>query len=85
MKTVYKYPLVIDAEQEVQMPGKPVLFKVGLDTQGHLCVWALVDPGHEKKAQRFFVVGTGHSVPADAYLWIGTVPQGPFMWHVFTP
>jgi hypothetical protein len=85
MKTIYKYPLAIRDEQEIPMPGNPVQFKVGLDPAGELCCWALVDPSEEMKPKRFFVVGTGHPVPADAYIWIGTVQQGRFMWHVFTP
>lgn len=85
MKTIHKFPLAIRDEQQIDLPGKPTLFKVGLDPAGDLCVWALVEPHHAPKPQRFFVVGTGHPVPADAYIWIGTVNQGPFMWHVFTP
>lgn len=85
MKTIYKYPLEVRDEQEIEMPGKPVLFKVGLDPSGELCCWALVDPTSPPRPQRFYVVGTGHQVPADAYIWIGTVNQGTFMWHVFTP
>lgn len=85
MKTIYKYPLALIDDQEIMMPGKPTLFKVGLDPAGELCVWALVEPTHVQKPQRFFVVGTGHSVPCAAYIWVGTVQQGSFMWHVFTP
>lgn len=84
MKTVYKYPLAIRDRQEIKMPGKPVLLNVGLDPQDDLCVWALVNPEHENKPMTFFVHGTGHPVDSDAYIWLGTVRQGPFMWHVFT-
>ncbi len=85
MKTIFKYPLELAREQYVPMHGKPVLFKVGLDPAGALCVWALVNPEDETKLQKFFVVGTGHDVPVDAYFWVGTVNQGQFMWHIFTP
>lgn len=85
MKTIFKYSLALIDEQEVQMPGSPELFKVGLDPAGELCVWALVDPKQPQRLQKFFVVGTGYPVPRDAHNWIGRVNQGAFVWHVFTP
>ncbi len=84
MKTVYKYPLQMEGDQEVAMPGKPVLFKVGLDPVGALCVWALVEPQHELKPQRFFIVGTGHPAPDDGrYLGSASLHGGNLIFHVF--
>lgn len=85
MKKIYKYQLQIVEEQIVKMPGRPLLFKVGLDPGGDLCVWVLVNPEAVMRSQTIFVVGTGAVVPGDAQLWLGTVQRGAFMWHVFIP
>lgn len=62
-------------------------FKVlstGLDPAGELCVWIAVDTLSGPKQIEFLVLGTGWAIPADRDLvFIGTVKQGPYMWHVF--
>lgn len=62
---------------------------VGFDPKGKLCVWGIVDPDaaeEQKKDYLIELVGTGHDFSEEFYHaaeFIGTVNDGPFMWHVF--
>lgn len=48
-----------------------------------LCMWALVDPDSPKEKRVVHVVGTGEQIVGDLGEYIGTVQQGPLVWHVF--
>lgn len=83
---IYKYPLRLDSEQTVVMPqGAHIL---GVQNQaGALTMWALVQVEAPDVKREICVFGTGHEVPATvravALSYVGTVQQGPFIWHVF--
>lgn len=84
-KTIYKYVLEL-GEQFVKMPIGSVPLDVQVDAKnGAITLWALVDPQAELQEVRFDVVGTGHSLPdsCSPNFYLGTVQQGPFVWHVF--
>lgn len=85
MITIHKFPLELKDVQVIPMAITIPLFKVGLDPKGQLCVWARVDTNSVIRDQTFFIVGTGHPVPDKAYVWVGTVTQGDFVWHIWTP
>ncbi len=83
MKAIWKYPLPLGGAV-IEMPAY-TLAKVGLDPEGRLCVWVLHgDTEGEKLKKEFIVVGTGHPIPERAYIWLGTVTQGEFVWHIWT-
>ena len=49
---------------------------------GLLTVWIMQWEEATKKEQRIFrVFGTGQSIPL-AYAYVGTVQDGPFVWHL---
>jgi hypothetical protein len=79
---IYKFPLRITDYQEVTMHKGARIMSVG-NQNGVLCIWAHVDPKAEPEKRAFHVVGTGHTVPVDANVFIGTVIIDPFVWHVF--
>jgi hypothetical protein len=88
MKTIYKYRLSISDECRIQMPMGHEILHVGLDPNEAPCIWALVDSAHPSRTETFHVVGTGNPMPT--YSWgepslrhVGSIRQGPFMWHVF--
>lgn len=86
MKTIFKYPLAITDSQAVLMPIGAEFLSVQFQGED-LCLWALVDPNAKKIAQTFWIVGTGHPVPASEYLkFIGTAQQfgGKLVWHIFS-
>lgn len=84
MKTVFKYALKITDEQQILMPKGATPLSVGIDNNGGLSVWALVDTAAPKHVRVFRVAGTGHEIP-HRVMWnfLGTVMAYPFVWHVF--
>lgn len=81
METVYKYPLEITDEQELEIPAGAKILSVQFQG-GQLCLWAEVNPKHEMVRLIIDIEGTGHPLhPKRKY--IGTVQQGPFVWHVY--
>ena len=84
MRSVFKYPLDVVDEQIVVMPhGAEVL---AVNRQGDtICVWAIVDEDAAEEEYHFSIRGTGHPLPGPATkaTHVGTVFQGPFVWHVF--
>lgn len=87
MKIIYKYPLQNrnrDGACEVFLPAAAEILTVGAQ-EGTICLWALDDvlQGLCRHNRTFFVIGTGHEMPECEVNYIGTVFDGPFVWHVF--
>ncbi len=84
MRAVWKFPLGRASIQDVQMPRDAQILHVGLQG-GWLNVWAGVDPvfRDDTVPRRIQVVGTGHEELPDNVWHLGTVQQGPYVWHVF--
>ena len=76
MKTIYKYNL----SQPVHMPWGSTVVKVGIQN-GQCCIWALVDTNAPVEERRFVVVGTGSEID-DNMVYVGTMFEEPFVWHV---
>ena len=85
MKSIFKYQISYSAPTEIQLPMDSKVISADLDPHGDLCIWALVDPENTMIPRVFMVVGTGWSMEDEIDNWefIGTVRQGPYMWHVF--
>lgn len=83
MYSIYKYNL---------RGGQPISadvlewLSVGLDPAGEPCVWARVkiDSDHNK-FYRFNEIGTGWSFDDTESIgvYLGTLNEGPYMWHYF--
>lgn len=90
MKTIYKYQIVTanSMHQKIPMPEGAVILSVG-EQGGGVFVWALVDTDSPPEGRSFSVFGTGQPLPSNfdleamAQAHIGTVQQGPFVWHIF--
>jgi hypothetical protein len=83
MKTIYKYPIRITDNQEIQMPINAKAIHAGLDPLGTPCVWATVRADNKMDTVTVYVVGTGNPIPFMARRHVGSFNQGPFVWHVF--
>ena len=83
MKRIYKYPIQITDEQEIQMPFGAEVIHAGLDPQGTPCLWAKVESVNSPEPVSVLVVGTGKPMPHAADRHVGSFVQGPFVWHVF--
>ncbi len=86
MRTIFKFELnPFPASTEITLPGGS--FPIHVGTQGHVIyVWIeLTDPPiTPTTVYKFYIVGTGKEVPSDGFsVYIGTVFQGPFVWHVY--
>ncbi len=84
-EVVWKYPLDADpgVEQVREMPeGAKVLTAQVQD--GHVTIWAQVDPSRPKENRRFVIVGTGQGFAGGMGMtWIATVQRVPYVWHVY--
>lgn len=85
MKSVWKYPIKITDEQQIEMPqGARILSS---DMQGdQLCLWVLVDKGVPNAMRTIRIHGTGHAIQdAGQLAFIDTVQMagGRLIWHVF--
>jgi len=85
MQTIYKYHLALTDVQDIQMPQDARVLSVGLDPQRRLCLWALVDPDLHDMPVRVRIVGTGNPAPHGILtsVFVGTVTQQMYVWHVF--
>lgn len=84
-KVVYKYPL-LDGNGVTSIPEGDILH-IGIDPQGILCAWALVDPESKELGRVIHLISTGHTIHndrAEKMEYVTTVKEGPFMWHIFT-
>jgi hypothetical protein len=85
VKTIYKYPVVVDDEFSVDLPDGAQILSV--DTQqGEPMMWAMVDPTAPKSKRAFRVIGTGHPIDdADHLSFVGTfqVRGGSLIFHLF--
>jgi hypothetical protein len=82
--TIWKFPLVIDDRQEVEVPDGARFLSI--QTQNGLpCMWLAVDPKAAKTKVALRCFGTGHKLPIgwDHWVFLGTVQTGQFVWHYF--
>jgi len=82
-QTIYKYPLLILDEQEIEMPMGAGLMSVQMQN-GQPCLWALVDPMNTSERRKVLIRGTGH--PADGlgrYISTFQMKGGELVFHAF--
>ena len=82
---VFKYILETADISTVKMPMGAKILSVGAQRQ-NICVWALVDPSiEEEEVHGFRIFGTGHPMPEDPGLFLGSVhmDNSRFIFHVF--
>ena len=81
MKTIYKYELQIEDEQNIPMPVGSKIVHVGLDPRGVSCIWAEVETENPVENVNFHIIGTGHPLPNEL-VHVGSFVQGPIVWHL---
>lgn len=75
----------ISAEQEqttVPMRTGAVIRAIGVQSPREVCLWAEVSDSNTVIARTFRVIGTGFDVPEPG-TYIGTVFDGPYVWHLY--
>ena len=83
MKKIYKYQLrgVPDSNYKLEMPLGAKIVHIGIQLN-ILCLWVEVDPDEKSTFRYFRIYGTGHKISANA-LYLGTVFDEPYVWHVY--
>ena len=84
MKTIWKYPAIINDTIRFEMQENAEILKVAITKPRYLAIWALVDPGATLEPRYIRVIDTDVSIPDLHSLdYIDTVIDGPFVWHIF--
>lgn len=84
MKTVWKFPLRVADDLEIEMPIGAQLLTV--DVQGETPqLWALVDPSVPTCIRSIRTAGTGHAIREAGLAYVGTYQMlgGSLVFHVF--
>lgn len=83
-RVIWKFPLAALGRNAVYMPVHSQILAVQMQA-GVPTLWALVQPDADRETRRFETVGTGQplSDDLDGHGYIGTIQQGPYVWHVF--
>ena len=80
---IWKYPLQITDYQTLRLPQDAQILSVQMQ-QGILCLWAKVNIDFPLENRHIAVVGTGNPIAFGIRArFIGTVQDGPLVWHVF--
>lgn len=85
MKTIHKFTIAYMCDEvviKVPQGFKPLTAQV----QGSaIAIWGEVDTDQSTRPLAFFVRGTGHRMPDEPVIYIGTVQMmaGNLVWHVF--
>lgn len=82
MRTIWKYELRIADEQKVRMPQGSRILSVG-NQNGTICIWALVHSDSPLSDRKIRMYGTGYPCYESSGNFVGTVQDGPLVWHVF--
>lgn len=84
MKTIWK--IVLDRSvTRAELPEGADFLSVGPDPRAsaNVVAWFAVDTERATETRAFQIVGTGQELPDGESLYLGSVIQSPFVWHVF--
>jgi hypothetical protein len=85
MRTIYKYHLLIQDDQDIAMHIGAEILKV--DTIGNeIYLWAIVDSEEPMEVRHFKMYGTGHKLhdeTAQEYIGTAILFDGRLVLHVF--
>ena len=91
MISIFKYSLIginFSPVLNIEMFKDAKILSVGRDPSEDLCIWAQIDTEKEMVNRKILCWGTGWPLedalaefPAAEF--VGTVTDGPYMWHIF--
>lgn len=86
MRIIWKFPLKHQPEpQTIKMPFDARLLHIGSQNDV-ICIWTSVplNPKMALVSRTFQVVATGQEYDSDdGLIYLGTVLQGQYVWHIF--
>jgi hypothetical protein len=83
--TVWKFPLEITDEQEIDIPAHAQLLDAQMQN-GQLCLWALCNVNNPSVKRKIFIFGTGHKIDfseVGSYVSTFQMENGELVFHVF--
>lgn len=82
--TTGPFPTVIDLPEgaRVMHVGAQVVAGLGDSGEIHKVIWVEVDTDKPVKPREFMIFATGSKVP-DEWKHVGTLLDGPFVWHIY--
>lgn len=85
MITVHKYHVPLGVTETIALPADAVIRHVGSQDRLAVVFWAEVDTAREREMRRFRVFATGEPLPerADWAAYVGSVQDGPMVWHLY--
>lgn len=84
METIFKYHISPGQKFIDSYEGANII-SAGIDPEGDLCVWAIVNPENEPEKINILCIGTGWELPIanKSFRFVGTVKHEIYMWHIF--
>ena len=82
MNTIWKFIIPHLPESALELPWGAELLCVQMQGKD-ICLWAVVDPQAPTERRRFEIVPTGIPFEIEEGCYLGTVQQGPYVWHIF--
>jgi hypothetical protein len=83
MKTIWKFPLSLNTEQEIKLPREAVIISVQFQ-KGILFLWAKIDTESDTEERKVAIVVTGDDCDwCSRWNYIGTVQNNIYVWHIF--
>ncbi len=83
MTVIWKFRVPHAGQNRIEMPRGAQIASAGCLARDSVYVWALVDPHEPMEARSVWLLPTGGELSAMTGRFIGTVIDGPFVWHVF--
>lgn len=88
MKVIYKYEIRPDSTKDASFEIR-VVTKLGAKPlyvalqNGIPCVWMEVDKARASTTITLYSVGTGFGAVPDDGEYLGTIIEGPYVWHIY--
>jgi len=87
MRTIYKYTLqhIPNERQTKKLPKDTKIVHCAMQ-HGVPTLWAEVDEENAAlmpEQRHFEIYGTGYSIMADRSRHVGTIFDGPYVWHIY--
>lgn len=85
MKKILKYEIALNLSTTTRLaiPKYGIILHTNMQSN-KLFIWVLVDINEDVEMRYFQIYGTGHNIsPVEKHLYVGTVFQDIFVWHLF--
>ena len=85
MKTIYKYAIEIEDEQDVMLPHRARILAIQ-EQKGSVYLWAIVDMSNKDEVRKIALRGTGHdceNLDDCAYISTFQISGGNLVFHAF--